>query len=289
MVTRMMRKIGLWTAIVALGLAVGCGDTGGGSSGAAGPSPSQKTSAQTTDAGGQAVEQAAEFSTDALVESGSPGSTSSKTGQTASSTAGGSINFQATVTLTVDLDAPGGSGTDAHPNASGVFEVTATGTVLGDSMNGEVTYAVDVTWLTNGVFTDPVCGAQATVTAGSHVNYTARIQWAKTDDMNWSIQATYDVNGAASGTVTHDGHLWNVTGTVTVHASASFSRSAGTYSFTFGITGQKVVVVDDGAEVHTVAITMEALDRIFIDVDGVRFGPFTAAQVWWIFHFDCRG
>ena len=285
----LMKRFGVWAAIAAFGLSVGCGETGGGSSAAPAPSASQKTQAQTTDAAGQAVEQAAEFSTDALVESGSPGATSSKTGTTASSTAGGTINYQASVTLTVDLDAPGGSGTDAHPNASGVFEVTATGTVSGDSMNGEVTYAVDVKWLTNGVFTDPVCGAQATVNSGSHINYTARIQWAKTDDMNWSIQATYDVNGAASGTVTHGGRTWNVTGTVTVHALATFSRSAGTYAFTFGISGQKVVIVEGGSEVHTVAITMEALDRVFIDVDGAVFGPFTLAQVWWIFHFDCRG
>jgi len=284
----LIKKSGLWAAIAALGLAIGCGESGGGSSAAA-PSESQKTQAQSTDAAGQAVEQTAEFSTDALVESGAPGSTSSKTGQTGSNPAGGTINYQASVTFIVDLDAPGGSGTDAHPNATGVFSVTATGTVAGDSMNGEVTYAVDVQWVTNGVFTDPVCGAQATVAAGSHVLYSARIQWAKTDDMNWSIQATYDVNGAAGGTVSHGGRTWTVAGTVTVHALATFSRSAGTYSYSFGINGRKIVTVDDGTESHIVTITMEALDRIFIDVDGAVFGPYTLAQVWWIFRFDCRG
>jgi hypothetical protein len=287
----MFNRMAMWTAALVLGLVTGCGDGGGGSGGTAAPAPSaaEKTTAQSAAPAGGAVEQTAEFSTDAVVESGAPGATSSKTGQAGSAAPSTPINYQASVTLTVDLDAPGGSGTDAHPNASGVFQVTATGTVTGDAMNGQATYAVDVQWLTNGTFTDPCCGAQATVNAGSHVNYVLTVQWAKIDEMNWSIQATYDVSGAGSGTVTHRGRTWDVTGTVVVHANATFSRAGGTYSFTFGISGLRSIVLTSGAEVHTVTVTTEALDRIFIDVDGVTFGPYTLAQIIWWFGFDCRG
>ena len=279
---------GLWAAVLVLGVAVGCGDGGGGSSAPA-PNPAQQSATQVANSASSPVTKSTEAATDALVEAGSPGATSSKTGSTGSSTAGGTINFQASVSLTVDLDAPNSSGQDAHPNASGIFQVNATGSITGDSMNGEAQYNVTVTWQTNGVFTDPVCGAQATVLAGSQISYSLTIQWSKTDDLNWSIQATYDVSGSASGTVSHGGHLWNVTGSVTVHASATFSRSAGTYSFTFSINGQRTITIDDGVESHTVTITMEALDRLFITVDGVTFGPYTLAQIWWIFHCDCRG
>jgi hypothetical protein len=286
----MFNTIAIWTAALVLGLTLGCGG-GGGGDGVAAPAPStaQKTEAQSADSASAAVEQTAEFSTDALVESGAQGATSSKSGQTASSASTTAINFQGSVTLTVDLDAPGPSGTDAHPNASGIFQVTATGTVTGDSLNGQATYSVDVTWQTNGTFTDPCSGAVATVTAGSHVSYQLTVQWAKTDDLNWSIQATYDVNGAGSGTVTHLGRTWDVSGTVTAHASEAFSRSAGTYAFSFGIRGLRSIVLTSGSEVHTVTITIEALDRILIDVDGVTFGPYTLAQILWWFGFDCRG
>jgi hypothetical protein len=285
-----LKRNGLWAAILALGLAVGCGG-GNGESASPAPAPtaSQTAAAQNSNTASSPVTQSAEYATDALVESGAPGSTSAKTGSTGSAAPSGTINYQASVSLTVDLDAPNSSGQDAHPNASGVFQVNATGSITGDSMNGQAQYSVQVIWQTNGVFTDPVCGAQATVLAGSQITYSLTIQWSKTDDFNWSIQATYDVNGSASGTVSNGGHLWNVSGSVTVHASATFSRTAGTYSFTFSINGQRTITVDDGVESHTVTITVEALDRIFINVDGVVFGPYTAAQIWWIFHFNCRG
>lgn len=289
----MFNRIAMWTAALVLGLAVGCGggggESGGGAPAAPAPTSAQKSTAQSAEQAGGAVEQTAEFSTDAVVESGAPGSTSSKTGQAGSSAPSGPINFQSTVTLIVDLDAPGGSGTDAHPNASGVFQVTATGTVTGDAMNGQASYAVDVQWLTNGTFTDPYCGAQATVTAGSRVTYVLTVQWAKIDALNWAIQATYDVNGAGSGTVTNQGKTWDVTGTVVAHADATFSRTAGTYAFTFGISGLRSIVLTSGAVTHTVTITTEALDRIFVDVDGVTFGPYTLAQIIWWFGCNCRG
>jgi len=280
---------GWWALALVAALAVGCGD-GGGSSGSGGPSSAQQAQAQQADAASSGVERTQDAANDAIVESGAPGSTSSKTGiASKSGTSSVTINYQATVNITVDLDTLNGSGQDAFPNATGKFTVSATGTIAGDASAGQATYAVHVAWITDGVFTDPVCGDSATIAAGSNWNYSLVVQWSKTDDLNWSIQATADVNGALNATVTDDLKTWTVTGTVTRHASASFSRTAGNYSWTFGINGVRTVVVTDGVETHTVISTMSALDHIVIEIDGVAFGPYTLAQIRWWFGYDGNG
>jgi hypothetical protein len=284
----MMKKCGWMALTLVAALAVGCGGDGGKSSAAA-PSAAQKAVAQQADSGSSGVELSTDIANDAIVESGAPGATTAKTGVSTSSAKATSISYQASVTVTVDLDALNGSGQDAHPNATGSFSVSATGTLNGDASAGEATYAVTVTWLTDGVFTDPVCGDSATIAAGSHWSYNLVVQWAKTDDLNWSISAVADVNGAANATVTHNGKTWTVTGTVTRHASVSFSRTAGNYAFTFSITGTRTVIVTDGVETHTVIVTMTALDHITIDIDGAVFGPYTLAQIRWWFGFECNG
>lgn len=283
------RMTGWWALALAAALAVGCGGNGGsGAASSAGPSASEKAAAQESDAGSSSIEQAMDASNDAIVENGAPGSTSAKTGSSKASAPGTTIDFQATVNVTVDLDALNSSGQDAYPNASGKFSVSATGTVTGDASAGQVTYNVQVTWLTDGVFTDPVCGNSATVASGSNWSYSLVVQWSKTDDLNWSIQATSDVSGSLNATVTSNSKTWTVTGTVTRHASLTFSRTAGNYSFTFGIHGQRTVVVTNGTETHTVIITINALDNILIEVDGTVFGPYTLTQIRALFGFDCN-
>ena len=89
-------------------------------------------------------------------------------------------------------------------------------------------------------------------------------------------------------TVTKGPNSWDVTGTLNRHATLSFTRVAGTYTFSFGIQGERIVIVTDGVETHTVVFTMSALDHIIVTVDGVAFGPYTAAQVWWYFNLDCN-
>jgi hypothetical protein len=279
----MATKNGWLAAVLMVGMAVGCGE--GGSSGGA-PSSSQKAAAQTASTGSSTVAKTQDAANDAIVESGAPGSTSAKSQK--SYTAGTTINYQASVTVTVDLDTLNGSGQDMFPNATGKFTATANGTVAGDGMNGQVTYDVHIAWITDGAFTDPVCGDSATIASGSNWNYSLVIQWAKTDDLNWSISATADVNGALDATVTHDGVTWTVTGTVTRHASLTFSRTNGSYSFTFGISGQHTLVISNGIEIHAVIVTMTALDHIVIEVDGVSFGPYTLAQILWWWAFACN-
>jgi hypothetical protein len=280
----MSTKKGWLAALVAVGMAIGCGEGGGGNPGPS-ASPEQKTAAQTAGTGGSSLTQTQDAANDAIVESGAPGSTTAKTGVSKSSTAGTTINYQASVTVTVDLDMLNSSGQDMFPNASGQFKVEANGSVTGNAAAGQVAYDCHVTWLTPGVFNDPACGKTATVATSTNWNYTLLIQWAKTDDLNWSIQATSDVAGDLEATVTHGSKTWTVTGTVTRHASLAFSRTAGNYSFAFGINGQHVVVIDDGSVSHTVISTMSALDHVIIEIDGVAFGPFTVAQILWWFAF----
>ena len=85
------------------------------------------------------IELTNEAATDAVVEAGAPGSTSAKTSSSKSYAAGTTIDYQANVSVTVDLDVLNGQGQDAFPNATGKFNVTANGTVNGNGMNGTVT------------------------------------------------------------------------------------------------------------------------------------------------------
>jgi len=279
----MFYKIAMWTAALVAGLAVGCGGGGDTAAPLVSADPAQKAEAQSASAAGGAVEHTAEYSADALVESGAPGATSCKTDPSAPTGTTGTLNFQASVTLTVTLGAPN------HPNASGQFQVTATGTLTGNAQGGQAAYAVQVLWLTDGAFTDPCSGAQARITAGSQESFSVTVQWTKTDDQNWSIQATYDLSGAGSGTVTNQGRTWDVTGTVTAHASEAFSCTAGTYAFTLSVNGLRSIVLTSGAEVHTVTISIESLSQILVDVDGVTFGPLTLGQIIFWFALDCAG
>jgi hypothetical protein len=280
----MATKNGWLAAVLMVGMAVGCGESG--TSGGT-PTESQKAAAQNAGTGSSTVAKTQDAANDAIVESGAPGSTAAKSGSQKSYTGGTAISYAASVTLTVNLDVLNDQGQDAFPNATGSFKVTANGTVTGDGMNGQVTYDVHVEWLTDGVFTDPACGTSATIATGSNWNYDLQIQWAKTDDLNWSISASADVAGALNATVTQDGVTWTVTGTVTRHASLSFSRTNGNYAFTFGINGQHTAVVTNGIETHTVVSTMSALDHIIIEVDGVAFGPYTLAQILWVWGYHC--
>src|SRR5512144_1088262 len=114
----MATKNGWLAAVLMVGMAVGCGE--GGSSGAA-PSSSPTSQAQTAGTAWATVGKTEEAATSAVVESGAPGATSAKSQK--SYTAGTTINYQASVTVTVDLDALNGSGQDAYPNATGKFTV----------------------------------------------------------------------------------------------------------------------------------------------------------------------
>lgn len=277
----------LGAAMLALGLALGCGDTGsGGSSGA--PPAEAAAAAQKANSAGSTATQTAQASSDAVLNSGTNGATSTPSTSGGAQAPSPTFNFQASVNVVVDFDALNPSGQDAFPNVTGRLRVDATGTVTGDATSGDALYTVQTSWLTDGVFTDPVCGAQATIAAGSGLSYSLSVGWMYVDSLNWSVQASSDFSATRTVTVTDDGETWTANGTVQRHASWSIVRAAGAYTVSWSLTGQRTIVVTDGVETHTVVIDVQALDRIFITVDGTTYGPYTALQIrlWW--RFECE-
>ena len=279
----------LGAAMMALALSLGCGDSGGGGGASSTPPAEKAGAAQKANTASNTGTKTVEEATNALLNSGTNGATSS-----AKSAPGGaqaespSFNFQATVTVVVDFDALDGNGEDAFPNVSGQLQVDADGSVTGNASAGTANYAVVTTWLTDGVFTDPACGAQATIAEGSGLSYTLVVEWTYTDSTHWSVEATSDFSANRTVTVTHGGETWTATGTVERHATASISRSGETFTFSLGVSGQRTLIVTNGIETHTVVIDVQAIDRIFITVDGVTFGPYTAGQIWAWWHFHCE-
>src|SRR5688572_7699444 len=107
----MAKKNGWLAAVLMVGMAVGCGDSGS-SSGA--PSAAAKAEGQKANTASSTVAKTEEAATNALIESGAPGATSGKSQK--SYAAGTTINYQASVTVTVDLDMLNDAGQDAFPN-----------------------------------------------------------------------------------------------------------------------------------------------------------------------------
>jgi hypothetical protein len=282
-----MKGMTMAAAAAVLAIGLGCGDSGGGSSGG-GPSASQTAAAQKAGAAGTSADDTVAASTDAILAAGSNGATSAKSVSGGAQAPSPTFNFQGSVSVVVDFDAQDGLGNDLFPNVQGKLQVDAAGSVSGDPSAGTATYSVQTEWLTDGIFTDPVCGAEATVGTGSGLSYSLTVEWIYTDSVNWSIQAVSDFSAARTVTVTHDGQTWTVTGTVERHATAAITRSAGAFSVVVTVTGNRTVIVSDGVETHTVVIDVQAIDKIFITVDGVTFGPYTALQIRRAWHFDCQ-
>jgi hypothetical protein len=283
------KGITLGAAMMALALSLGCGDSGS-SGGSSSTPPAQSVSAaQKGSAASNTGTKTVEEATNALLNAGTNGATA--TTQTASGGAQSpspTFNFQATVSVVVDFDVLDGEGQDAFPNVSGQLQVDATGSVTGDPSGGTANYSVETEWLTDGVFTDPACGTQATIASGSGLSYTLVVEWTYTDSLHWSVQATSDFSANRTVTVTQSGGTWTATGTVERHATASISRSGDTWTVSLGVSGQRTLIVTNGIETHTVVIDVQAIDRIFITVDGVTFGPYTAGQIWAWWHFHCE-
>jgi hypothetical protein len=192
------------------------------------------------------------------------------------------------VSLEIDLDAADAEGNDRWPNASGVFTVNAAGTVSGTSAQGEARYAVEVLWVTEGVFRDPVCGAEARVAPGSGWTYGLVIEWSRQDDLNWSLRAAETFNGSVEAAVTHREETAQVTCSTELTRGFVLARSAGASFFAAFWSGRRTVTITQGAETHTVEFLIEGEDRIRVVVDGVSYGPFTRSQLAAIFRLDCR-
>jgi len=232
-----------------------------------------------------AVDEATHAASDAVVDSGKHGTSSSKsTGPTASS-----ITFQSNLNLTVDLSATNAVGEPKYPGSSGMLNVVASGTVTADSGSGSATYAVGVTAVTDLMFTDPNSGDTATIAQGAVWSYSLAVQWSLKDGQNWFIKAESDCSlSGVAFTVRHQTEI--ILGTVggSRHATASFAKTAGIFVAWVSVTADKTVTFSDSTGPHTVSIHVAAVDLITITVDGVAYGPLTRAQVREMFHLECE-
>jgi hypothetical protein len=262
--------------MLAVALVPACGGSGGG--GGSGPSQEQQTAVLSANAAGNTTNQSVTASTEAIVDSGSSGATQS----TASS--GSSINYSGSLDLVIDLDAPNASGNDRYPNATGLIHVVASGVITGSSGSGSANYDVMVEATTDCVFNNPYQGTSGTIYAGSTFNYTLDITWSWTDADNWTISVTTDTSltnfsaSCTSGSVTHSATI-NGSRDVT----ATFSSTAGTWSGSWSITSYWTIVTP----AHTVVINAVNINTIYITIDGITFGPYTAAELLWWFHCWC--
>ena len=281
----MRTHLNLTAALAALALSIGCGDGGGSSSSGSGPSTVQKASTQKADAAGDAANQSVSLATEAIADSGSNGAVSAK-GATSAAKVVTAFNYQASVNVTIDLNAVDGNGNDRWPNASGQLNIVANGTISGDSSAGSAAYDVQTTWVTPGVFTDPVSGVVATMAVGSGFQYAASLTWTWAAADDWSVTATSDLSGQHEVAVVAGGASFTVTASGSRHAEAVFTQTPSGFTLSWNVSGTRTVTITNGVETHVVTVTMLNPNHITITVDGTVFGPYTAYQIH--VYFGCH-
>jgi hypothetical protein len=271
-----------------LSLLAGCGGDGGGGGGIGGigvaPPPSgtsQVVLVQQASNAGRAIDQATQIANDCILGAATGASTSSGPGgSSVFMTPAVSFSFSSSWSLTIDLDGVDGAGNDRFPDATGVIDVTAEGTVEGTIEAGEANYAVLVTATTDLVFTNPETGATATIPEGSFWSWTLNITWSRTDSMNWSVVATAVVEVGINDMILDDGvttFTVDVAGSRTV--VCTLERVDGELSHTRTIEGTLTITIDDGASVNTVVIEILGFNQYMVTINGEEFGPLTAAEV----------
>lgn len=267
---------GIVLSLVAGSWMVGCGGDSGGAAPAS-PSSSQLTQTQEAGAADSAANQATSAATDGVVADGTGGAASSKPNSSAPSFG---FNFNSSVNVTVDLDALNAQGNDRYPNTTGLISVSATGTVTGTSQNGQASYSVQVTVLTDVVYTDPNSGDSGRIAPGASWTYTLSVSWSWTDSQNWTVSTSSDSQLSGLQVTVQSGALV-VTASVsgTRQVSGLWTRAAGVPSFSYSWTGVKTITVTEGTTSHVIVIEVQSSTSIFITVDGVTFGPYTVAQV----------
>ncbi|HTF56992.1 MAG TPA: hypothetical protein VK661_07140 [Planctomycetota bacterium] len=276
--------------ILAAGLALlaGCsGATGGGGGLGVIPvapvssGPSQVLLVQQASNAGHAVDQATQIANDVII--------GNSTGSSTSTAPGGasvfqypaySFSFSSSFSLTIDLDGQNAAGNDRFPNATGVIDLTAEGSISGTLASGEATYSVVVTASTDLVFTNPETGATATIPQGSFWSWMLTIDWTRTDSNNWSVVSTAVVAVSVDNMILDDG---STTFTVDVDGSrtvvCTLERVDGVLSNSRTIEGTLTVVIDDGVTVNTIVIEIQGFNQFMVTINGEEFGPLTAAEV----------
>lgn len=266
-------------ALAILAIAAGCGHD---DSTAASPKSSEIGLLKQAAAASSVVSGTVQISSDAIVDDGTGGGAPKGLRSSQASPTG--VNFQASVNVTIDLDSTGPLGNDLFPNATGVITVSANGSIVGDEFAGTVSYDVNVSYDTDVTFTDPESGAQATVSAGASLSHTIVVDWNKTDEQNWTVNADTQATVANVNVVVIDD-----TKTVTAsvdgyrHITATVTMTAGKLAASLSVDGYWDVTISDGTETHTVRVDVVSLAEIYFTVDGIKFGPFTVWQLKTLF------
>lgn len=270
------------------------------------PPASATATAQEANSAVEALSLSSTIATDAILSAGSGQSIDNSNKETASSTTSALIStsasadadgftFATTDTVTVDLDAIGPSG-DRYPHATGTFSVAYDssgngGPVIGSPVGsaGIVAYTVTVTALSDCVFTDPRCSANATIATGSSYTYDVEITWNWTDAEHWTIQSDVDlVSPGLAGSGSRPGVTWSANLSGSRHAFTALSYNTGSLSLTRTVTADWTVATVRNGVPHTVVWHRPALDRVFITVDDTTYGPYTLGQLWWHWNVSCH-
>jgi len=274
-----MRNAMTLAALAALGMTIGCGDSGGGGSSSPNVSAEQAEAVQMSDGASDASSQTMHAANDGIVNSGSGGAVAAKGQPGLGAASGGSFSFQANLNFTLDLDDTDAQGADRFPHATGRLQIVASGSVSGNGNAGNATYDVETTWLTEGVFTDPVSGCVAKMAAGSGLAYDLSVSWSYTDELNWSIHAESNLSGNHTVTVIKGPETFTAAASGSRHVEASFTRTPSSFTIAYSVEGTRTVTLSNGAETRVVVVDVDGLDKITITVDGVVYGPYTAVQI----------
>ncbi len=280
-------EVAVWAAALCAALLWGCGDDGASEDVVVNPSGEEVVHIQKADAAGAAVDDTVAAASEVLVDAGSGGAVSAKASAEGAAAPTPVFDFQKSVSLLVDLDAPDAQGNDRFPNATGVISVSAEGNLQGGGGAGHADYAVQVVYATDAVFTDPVSGGTVAVAAGASFSYSLAVDWAWTDAYNWTI--THVSHAQVTGlvmTVTCGGGSATASVEAVRDVACTLTRAVGSFTATWSVTGAKTVTLSSGEETHTVAIEVKSLAEIYITVDGIVYGPYTAAQLRWICGID---
>jgi len=231
-----------------------------------------------TDAAGMA-ESIVDIAAEQVVDAGSGDAASAAKGAKALGKEAGQIDYQETVVIT-DLDL-----NTVNANFTGTVTITATGSVT-DNLDGtgNVSYSVDVQRTSQVVYTNPVNGTVVTAEAGQGVTFDLSIDWASTDDQNWSI--VYEAIAARPPidlVVDKDADTYFVSVDAQRNETVTIAAVEGVLSIEYQLSGYREVSWTSSEGSHTVRWDVVSLQEITLTIDDVVYGPHTAFE-WWLLY-----
>jgi len=260
----------------------GCNGSGGGGSDSDNGSH-VITEEESISSGGSSTEAVAEVekaASQAVVESGASGGTLARKAGRSAALDGllTGFNYSGSFSVDVDLDRKVAQ-VDLWPNLTGKINVDVTGSVSGTATSGTLNASsVQITTVTDVVYTDPQTGAKVTLKSGQSIDFSLTLTWSYTDQLNWTVDASataFEASFKASG----------VTGTVSIdadlEASASLAMSSGQLTKEYLISGDWTIGLTSGQTDHTVEISAAAGadGTVEVKVDGAVVGEYSKQEL----------